>query len=107
MLFEKQRLFVGESYGRRITFDAIKLFVLYFLVMLAWMWNTQKLRTRDYITAVAATFVTPFVMQFAYDTIPIAWHPDIYSDAFAMVLLYLLLHMISNTFRRITRTGNH
>jgi hypothetical protein len=49
-----------------ITFDAIKLFVMYFVVMLAWMWNTQKLYTRDYVTAVLAAFVTPFVMQLMY-----------------------------------------
>lgn len=57
-----------------VSFEAIKLFVLYVFVIFVWLWYTKKLFTRDYATFMAAVFATPFVMQLVYSSIPQEWH---------------------------------
>lgn len=88
------------SYG--VSFEVIKLFILYAFVIFVWMWNTKKLFTRDYVTFMAAVFATPFVMQFMYSSIPQEWH-NTSNDLLIMIMLYFILHIACNTIRRAMR----
>lgn len=85
-----------------VSLEVIKLFILYAVVIFVWMWNTKKLYTRDYVTFMAAAFATPFVMQFVYSYISQEWH-NTSNDLLVMIMLYFILHIVSNTIRRAMR----
>lgn len=85
-----------------VSLELMKLFMLYAVVIFVWMLNTKKLFTRDYVTFMAATFATPFVMQLMYPSIPQEWH-NTSNDLLIMIMLYFILHIAGNTIRRAMR----
>lgn len=82
-----------------VSFETIKLFVLYLGVIFVWMISTKKLYTRDYVTFLVAGFITPFVFQLMYTNVPMHWH-NTSNDLLIMLMLYFVLHIIGNSIRR-------